>query len=428
MTNLALFFHPKKLSLKLMRVVFIIYLSVTFVVTAAHFFAEYDRTQSSIVAELQELEKTVHKSFETSLWQLSYPQLKALSQGLVGMPIVEGIDVIDPHEKTIVSMRDFVSDVKPFSVFYIDKTLQWVLNDQVIPLGTIRLYSSSNIIFDRVLFGFSMIALTAIVKFSVLWVLFLLAFHRFLAVPLEKLMSQVDTVHLEHIGDKRIDLGVTDQNELHQLQDRFNVMLDTLDRDRKTMLQAERERQDWLEKEVASRTEELVEANKRLLELSETDSLTGIRNRRSFFSQSQTLLDLSVRQKQPLCFLLLDLDHFKSINDQYGHMVGDKVLCQFTKIASTQLRKTDVLGRVGGEEFAVCLPDTALDGGHLLATKICQAVAQNPFEFDALCIDLTVSIGLVVRTDEDTEVSQLFQKSDAKLYQAKANGRNCVEL
>ena len=411
-----------------MRVVFVIYLSVTFVVTAAHFFAEYDRTQESILAELQELEKTVHKSFETNLWQLSYPQLDALSQGLVGMPIVEGIEVIDPHEKTIVSLRGFISDVNPFSLFYIDKPLQWVLNGQIIPLGKIRLYSSSNVIFDRVLFGFSLIALTAIVKLSVLWALFLWAFRRFLAVPLERLMSQVVTVQLEHIGDQRIDLGVADQNELHQLQDRFNVMLDTLERDRKTMLQAERERQNWLEKEVASRTEELVDMNLKLAELSETDHLTGIRNRRSFFIQSQTLFDLAVRQKQPLCFLLLDLDHFKLINDQYGHLVGDKVLCQFTKTVATQLRKTDVLGRVGGEEFAVCLPDTVLDGGHLLATKICQAVAKNPFECDGLVIDFTVSIGLVVRTDQDSEVSQLFQKADAKLYQAKENGRNCVEL
>jgi len=411
-----------------MRVVFVIYLSVTFVVTAAHFFAEYDRTQESILAELQELEKTVHKSFETNLWQLSYPQLDALSQGLVGMPIVEGIDVIDPHEKTIVSLRGFISDVNPFSLFYIDKPLQWVLNGQIIPLGKIRLYSSSNVIFDRVLFGFSLIALTAIVKLSVLWALFLWAFRRFLAVPLERLMSQVVTVQLEHIGDQRIDLGVADQNELHQLQDRFNVMLDTLERDRKTMLQAERERQNWLEKEVASRTEELVDMNLKLAELSETDHLTGIRNRRSFFIQSQTLFDLAVRQKQPLCFLLLDLDHFKLINDQYGHLVGDKVLCLFTKTVAAQLRKTDVLGRVGGEEFAVCLPDTVLDGGHLLATKICQAVAKNPFECDGLVIDFTVSIGLVVRTDQDSEVSQLFQKADAKLYQAKENGRNCVEL
>jgi len=411
-----------------MRVVFVIYLSVTFVVTAAHFFAEYDRTQERILAELQELEKTVHKSFETNLWQLSYPQLDALSQGLVGMPIVEGIDVIDPHEKTIVSLRGFISDVNPFSLFYIDKPLQWVLNGQIIPLGKIRLYSSSNVIFDRVLFGFSLIALTAIVKLSVLWALFLWAFRRFLAVPLERLMSQVVTVQLEHIGDQRIDLGVADQNELHQLQDRFNVMLDTLERDRKTMLQAERERQNWLEKEVASRTEELVDMNLKLAELSETDHLTGIRNRRSFFIQSQTLFDLAVRQKQPLCFLLLDLDHFKLINDQYGHLVGDNVLCLFTKTVAAQLRKTDVLGRVGGEEFAVCLPDTVLDGGHLLATKICQAVAKNPFECDGLVIDFTVSIGLVVRTDQDSEVSQLFQKADAKLYQAKENGRNCVEL
>lgn len=428
MTNLALFFHPKKLSLKLIRVVFVIYLSVTFVVTAAHFFADYARTQASILAELQELEKTVHESFETHLWQMSYPQLDALSKGLVGMPIVEGIDVIDPHEKTIVSLRGFVSDVKPFSLFYIETPLQRVLNGQIIPLGTIRLYSSSNVIFDRVLFGFSLVALTAIVKLSILWALFLIAFRRYLAAPLDKLMSQVATVQLENIGAKRIDLGVTDQNELHQLQDRFNVMLDTLERDRKTMLQAEHQRQELLEKEVASRTEELVDINKKLAELSETDSLTGIRNRRSFFMQSQTLLDLATRQKRPLCFLILDLDHFKLINDQYGHVIGDHVLCQFTKIAAAQLRKTDVLGRIGGEEFAICLPDTELDGGRMLATKICQAVAKNHFECDGYVIDCTVSIGLVVRTDEDKEMSQLFQKADAKLYQAKENGRNCVEL
>jgi diguanylate cyclase len=428
MTVLVSFFSPKQLSLKLMRVVFAIYVSVTFVVTAGHFFVEYKSTQASIFKELQELEKTVHASFETSLWQLSKEQLDALAKGLVGMPIVEGIDVFGAQGETLVSIRRFEGTKNPFSFFHIENNLQRVLNGQIFSLGKIRLYSSSNVIFDRVLFGFGLIALTAIVKFSVLWALFSWAFRRFLGTPLDKLMSQIDHVHLEHIGRQRLDLGVSDHNELYQIQERFNEMLGKLERDRISMLQTEYDKQSWLESEVLNRTQDLRDANDKLLELAETDFLTGIRNRRSFFEQAETLFDLAVRQKQKLCFLLLDLDHFKLVNDTYGHEAGDVVLCKFANIVAQQLRKTDILGRVGGEEFAIYLPDTGLEGGQFFAGKILEMVANTVFEYGDKEIHLTVSIGLAVRNDDDHDVSQLFKKADVKLYKAKENGRNRVEV
>lgn len=429
MTNALLtFYHPGRLSRKLLRVVFALYFAVTLTVTLFHFAAEYVHTQDVIRDELHQLEETVHGPMATSLWQLNRIQLDALANGLVNMPVIDRVEVLDPNGKALIELKNYTSESPPLSLFSIEEPLTWTLANKQIALGTLRLWSSSDVIFDRVLFGFSVIALNAVIKITVLWYLFLWAFRRFLGKPLQKLMSQVNKIQLDKIGDERIDLNVEDDNELHRLQEHINLMLSKMEMDRQAMLSVEREQRVLLEEQVTERTEALVNLNKKLAEVAAVDDLTGIHNRRGFFEKAQFLLDLVRRQNHPLSLLALDLDYFKKINDTYGHDAGDQALCHFTDLIASQLRQSDVFGRVGGEEFVIVLGDTNLDGARYLAEKLCRLVHETPLDIEGDILHISVSIGVVERLDSEMDVESLLKRADTLLYKAKDNGRNRVEV
>lgn len=255
---------PNNVSKKLLRIVFLIYLVVAFVVTIIQFFTEYVKTQDSILSELKQLEQTVRVPISTSVWQYNQKQLEALTTGLVDMPMIEGVDVVDTTGKKVISKRSYNLESTPLSVFSTKSELGWVLNEKKIPLGFLVLYSSSEVVLDRVLFGFALIAMTAIVKLSILFGLFVWAFDRYLAAPLKELMAQVDEVHLGQNVRSRINLSVSENNEIRQLQDHMNVMLSAMERDRELLLEDEKAKRAWLEEAVSKRTEELLTQKRRL--------------------------------------------------------------------------------------------------------------------------------------------------------------------
>lgn len=421
------FLHPNSLSKKMMRVVFSIYFGVAFLVTGIQFVTEYIKTQDSILNELRELGETVQGPIATSLWQYNKKQLDSLTTGLVKMPIIEGVDVLDYNSENILSKRSYKENSEPISVFDTKSDLYWTLNDKEIFLGSIILYSSSEVVLDRVLFGFSLIAITAIIKLSVLFWLFVWAFNRYLAFPLNELMSQVNAVQLNHNKIKRINLPDVDDNELRQLQKHMNNMFSSMERDRDLLLEDEHSKQAWLEDAVAKRTAALKISNEKLKAMATTDSLTGALSRGVFFETAQNLFLLSQRQKSVLSFILIDLDNFKKINDTYGHSVGDEVLIHFIGTIKSLLRKTDLVGRVGGEEFAICLPDTGLDDATRLAEKIRMTVSESALEVEGKTVTYTVSIGVDFSEPNDDSIDNLFKRSDIKLYSAKFKGRDRVE-
>jgi diguanylate cyclase (GGDEF)-like protein len=421
------FFRTNNLSQKMMRVIFFIYLAVTCVITSMQFFSEYLKTQDSILNELKQLEETVREPISTSLWQYNENQLNVLIAGLVKMPIIEGVDVFDKDAQTMLSKRSYNSGSAPLSLFDTTSDLNWILNGESVFLGKLVLYSSSEVVLNRVLFGFSLIAITAIIKLSILFWLFVWAFDRYLASPLKELMTQVNEVQMSPNMSKRINLSNIENNEISQLQEHMNTMLSALEMDREQLLEDEQAKRNWLEDAVAKRTEDLQVLNKKLKELATRDSLTGILNRGSFFETAQHLLILSQRQKSPASFLLVDLDNFKRVNDTYGHFVGDKVLIHFTQTIQKSLRKSDLIGRVGGEEFAIFLPDTGNDDAFQLAEKLRKIISHSVLEVDGKVVAYTVSLGVESSEPKDHLIDELFKRADLKLYGAKDKGRDRVE-
>ncbi|MEQ6917143.1 GGDEF domain-containing protein [Halomonas aquatica] len=423
----ARFLRPNNLSQKLMRVIFSLYLGVTCLITSMQFLAEYMKTQDSILNELEQLQETVRGPISSSLWQYNQKQLDALVDGLVKMPIIVGVDVSDENSEDILSRRSFPAASVPFSVFDTRSDLYWTLNGEKVLLGSLSLYSSSTVVFGRVLFGFSLIAIAAIIKLSILFFLFVWAFDRYLAIPFKELMSQVDKVQLSKDLSSRIQLSNLEKNELSKLQEHMNNMLSAMESDRERLLEDEKVKRAWLEDAVLRRTEALQLSNEKLKELATRDSLTGALNRGSFFETAQHLLALSRRQKSSACMLLLDLDHFKMINDTYGHFIGDQVLIHFTRTIQDLLRKSDLIGRVGGEEFGIYLCDTEIDDALRLAEKIRHAVGDSDLKIDDKAVSYTVSIGIEPSGPNDQSVDELFKRADLKLYAAKYKGRNRVE-
>ena len=164
-----------------------------------------------------------------------------------------------------------------------------------------------------------------------------------------------------------------------------------------------------------------------LRQLAEIDSLTSIFNRRAFFTLLNKALHQSQRTGMGLAVLVVDLDHFKSINDTYGHQGGDEVLRHFVQTATQCLRQQDVMGRLGGEEFAIFLPGVDAKGAQVVAERLRAAVASRPAALQQGGHALTISLGLTLCVPGDTPDTALH-RADQAMYQAKERGRNRVEL
>lgn len=157
------------------------------------------------------------------------------------------------------------------------------------------------------------------------------------------------------------------------------------------------------------------------------DGLTGLRNRRWLDDAFARQLDRCARAAQPVSLLMIDLDHFKRVNDEHGHMVGDAVLCRAAHLLAAALRPQDLLARYGGEEFAALLPALDAASALVVAERLRQTVASAPQELDAKPLPpMTISIGVTTRRAHEA-LPDLLHRADIALYRAKEAGRNCVK-
>lgn len=160
--------------------------------------------------------------------------------------------------------------------------------------------------------------------------------------------------------------------------------------------------------------------------LATTDPLTGVYNRRSFFDSAHKEMRRAVRYSQPFSILMMDIDNFKSVNDNYGHQFGDSVLRRFADIVQSTLREEDLMGRVGGEEFCALLVSSPEQGGYVVAERIRKRWMEEVFELHERQISCSVSIGIATMLNEGEAIEDIMERADVGLYTAKRSGRNCV--
>jgi diguanylate cyclase (GGDEF)-like protein len=238
---------------------------------------------------------------------------------------------------------------------------------------------------------------------------FLLLFHtlwriRFLARNVEDTMAQ--------LGQSRI---VPSADEVENLSGSFLTILDEL----KTKLT-----------ELENHSDELAKLNRRLVEMSIIDELTGLYNKKYFRTRLQEEIDRVVRYHRSLCLLMIDVDDFKAVNDAYGHLTGDEVLRDVGRLMNSSVRPCDIVARYGGEEFAIILPESTLEEGLQVAEHLRLTIAEH--DFLALrgrekAVRITASFGLVTRSDGVEDIDALINRADSFLYQAKRLGKNRTE-
>jgi len=176
--------------------------------------------------------------------------------------------------------------------------------------------------------------------------------------------------------------------------------------------------------------DELQKANEKLSELASKDGLTGLYNHRFFQQQMNIEVSRAIRYQRPLSFIMFDLDYFKKVNDQYGHPVGDMVLKAVADTVSKAVRKSDVVGRYGGEEFAIVLPETDLKGAVIFAERLRQRIEQLTLDTGDKSVSVTISLGLTTWEAGKPVVDKasIIKAADKALYKSKENGRNTISF
>ncbi|RXJ97452.1 hypothetical protein CRV00_01060 [Malaciobacter molluscorum] len=262
--------------------------------------------------------------------------------------------------------------------------------EQKVILGQVTVYSNNQLVFDRVKYGFILILINSIIKTIALWFITYFFIKKYLGQPLEEFTTKIRKQDVQ--SPQAIDLNIhwTDTNELLILKDSYNQMIQRL--------------------------------NKHKL-LSITDKLTGLFNRLKLDESLNDEFNRSNRFKRSFGIVILDIDHFKRVNDTYGHQVGDQVIIQFAKILKENIRKVDTLGRWGGEEFMIICSETDLKGTIKLAQSLREIIRK--YDFPGIG-NLSASFGVSIYSG-DENIDSVIAHADNALYKAKSNGRNRVE-
>lgn len=248
------------------------------------------------------------------------------------------------------------------------------------------------------------VSLVMTLGFFLLIVLVALYLARAITLPILLLKKSAEEVSSGRL-DTKVD-GINNRDEIGFLASAFNEMTGKL-----------------LE------TRSALEGKNRELEiLSVKDSMTGLYNHRRTKELLHYEFDKAARYDTPLCCLLIDVDHFKIVNDTYGHLFGDHVLKEISTIMSAHARKTDSLGRLGGEEFFMILPNTSIEEGVSVAEKTRKSIEDHNFSYEGQSCKVTVSIGVSEYFDHMTDIKELIMNADGAMYKAKYSGRNCCYL
>ncbi|MEZ4600562.1 MAG: GGDEF domain-containing protein [Syntrophotaleaceae bacterium] len=246
-----------------------------------------------------------------------------------------------------------------------------------------------------------------------------------LGVQESQLESFLDNVHEEVArAASSFDMKIEEQKSVAEVLQIANAELSVLNLSYEQMNRALVEKTVKLELLTA----ELEKKNKLLERLANVDGLTEAFNHRYFQDFLDREINRSKRRSHCLSLILVDIDHFKSFNDRFGHQAGDEVLRQFCNVCRFKLREYDLFARYGGEEFAIILPETPVDAAQVVAEKIRGEVAGHDFEYDFVCHHVTASFGVagMCLDDDSLDKNQLISAADKALFQAKKKGRNQV--
>lgn len=404
-------FFNSRLSFALLKKILLITCVITSILTVVQLLLSYLDEKEALSKFLSELETVHSEALARNVFEINNAAAQSIIDGMLSYDAIgyvsvsikeqDGVKIIEAGERTssaAVASRQF--------------PIIFVLANLAMPVGTVEIQSDANYLYDHIKQSFFVILTTQIIKTFLVSGILLILFHRVI-------ISRIDAIHRWLVSysaeDNFTPLAFTksSNDEIDELKDEINIVGKSLQRSTQE-----------LEILVEQRTEELKKANLKLEKLAYTDSLTGVANRSALLNKSEEELRRSRRLGYDMGVMMLDLDNFKSVNDNYGHDAGDKVLKSVAQAVNNSLRKDETLGRLGGEEFVVIVHGADKVGMQQLAKRIQDVISLQDFSFLREGYSVTVSIGYT-KVEKNEQFKSALKRADSHLYTAKANGRNC---
>jgi len=337
----------------------------------------------------------------TAIFELNEPQAKDIAIVLMRIGLYKSITITDENGDTMVFLGE-----KDIEAHQMSLKLRFEFSARTTIVGTFEYQINTDIVKQNIKNDFFIILISQFIKTFFVSIFILFIIHNLVIRHLNEISNWLNSFTPESsFSPLALEADKGSVNEMVKLKSAISEMG-----------QQVHKYTTGLERVVAERTAELEK-------LAYTDSLTGVNNRGAFLQASNEEISRSRRLSYYVGVMMLDLDHFKAINDTYGHDAGDKVLKQVSQAMSNCLRKEDTLGRIGGEEFAIITPGTDKGAMHKLASRLQQSISLLHFSFLPEDKNITVSIGYTkISNDEDFKAA--LKRADEHLYAAKASGRN----
>lgn len=399
-----------RLSYRLLKRVLLFSGIVTLLMTCTQMFFTYQERKETLLHFLHELEQANTKSLAKAIFELNESSLRITAAGIVSYDAIGFVSVHRAGEIDVTAGQSPSSKLSFVQSF----PLIFDLGERKVQVGSAKIYTDANYFLSQLESSFYVILATQAIKTFLVSFILLLIFYRLI-------ISRINTVHrwLVAYAPENAFMPLSspasakENDEIDELKNEINMVGESLHKHSQK-----------LELLVSQRTQELAEANLKLEKLAYTDHLTGIANRAAFFRKSKEELRRSRRLNYDLGVMMLDLDHFKTINDSYGHDAGDHVLQLVAQTIQGCLREQDTVGRLGGEEFGIIVPGADKWGMQKLAIRILQTLSNQDFSFLPENHPITVSIGYT-KVEHGEQFNTALKRADEHLYTAKTNGRNC---
>ena len=421
---------------KLIRLIFGAYFALTLVITSVQIGFQYQDELKKIEGEIDTIVSLLMPVLSESLWTFDKKNVSAAFNALANNAVVVGVKLegaMPMHVGAVKNHLDPIEVNRP-----IDESLQQAQNTLVTPrlyeqtysvklkqdsgnqseVGRLHVYTSSNVVLVQSMEIMRVILISALVKSLVLWLILYLIIRSFVGLPITRIASSLNEIQNELIGKNAPALDFTGNrkkdDEMRFLFQSFILMRRALKRSQTSLLI----HQENLEKKIEDRTKQL---NHQAMH----DELTGLLNRRGFEKEILTILCANIESEKPNVLCMIDLDHFKMVNDTFGHLEGDQLLKRFAQLMRSVVRSTDVIARMGGDEFAIVLFECEITEAQSIFLKMEKSMAGLVIEKDGVRVTVGISTGLLpfsTRTEKD--LNRMMAEADAACYEAKTGGRH----
>lgn len=388
---------------------------VTLFTSAIQLYIDFNDDLEQIHIQFDQIEKLHLKPLAENVWNFYDEMIMAQLQAWVELPAIAYLEVsVEDH-------RGWKTGTIPRGKT-IEKTFKLIYSSPYsnIDVGSLRVIASLEGTYHSLIKKLGIILGTNIIKIFIVSLFIFFLFH-----------FQV-TQHLLHIAKFTNDLNINKSFTPLKLSRKSDPIrddeLDKIVGAINNRTQALKNNQDYLEGRIAERTRELEEQKRIAENLARTDSLTGLKNRRAFFEYGQLLENQTARYSQNFSIIVLDIDHFKRINDNYGHDIGDEALKALAKSMNAIVSSSDILGRLGGEEFAIIMPHAGSEEAAIMSERLKMALSKIVLTNIEPKIGFTASFGIAESHEMKISFQQVLKNADKALYQAKSEGRNTFRI